>query len=90
MEWGYKINGHCSEPRNKLRMVAAKTSGLRGKGGREKHNPTIRNLLNKIKTNVDTRELAQWLRALISLPEYSGSISSTENVAHNYLLLHFQ
>lgn len=36
MEWGYKINGHCSEPRNKFRMVATKTPGLREAGGREK------------------------------------------------------
>lgn len=41
VEWGYKINGHFSEPRNKFRMVAAKTPGLRGGGGRGKHNPTM-------------------------------------------------
>lgn len=39
-------------------MVAAKMPGLRGGGRMEKHNPTMQNLLNKIKANVGARELA--------------------------------
>lgn len=58
VEGGYKINGHCSELRNKFRMVATKTPGLRGAGRRENHNQTVWNLLNKIKTNVGAGELA--------------------------------
>lgn len=39
-------------------MVATKTPGLRGAGGRENHKQTVWNLLNKIKTNVGAGELA--------------------------------
>jgi len=30
-------------------------------------------------------EMAQWLRALASLPKYPGSVPSTHTAAHNWL-----
>lgn len=36
------------------------------------------------------KEMAQWLRALVTLAEILGSVPSTHRVAHNHLYLQFQ
>ena len=40
---------------------------------------------NKGRLNVHELEMAQWLRALVALPEDLGSIPSTHMAALNYL-----
>ena len=42
-------------------------------------------LKNQIKTKTRAREMAQWLRALTTLPEVLSSIPSDHMVTHNHL-----